>query len=466
MFCKFCGKVIEDDLPTCPECGRDLSQPVVNPQNSLNPTPAETPKKKVWPMIVGISVTVILLAVLGYFLLDQFGVWDGKDPKETTAATTGDGTEATGEATEPEATVNPEFVASNYAVPNEQAATKGDVVVATMGNAELTNSTLQIYYRLQIMEFLNYYGSYLSYIGLDYTQPLGKQPCYYDDKISWEAFFVNTAIETWQQDQALAQLAAEEGFTLDPELEAEFENIEASLEKQATDGGYENAEAMIKDVLGPANTLEGYMAYIRLSTIASEYYGSVYDAAQPTDEEAKTYYEENKATFEESGITLDCGLESAVRHILVSPEISEGASEATESQWKACLAEAERILQEWKDGEATEESFVALVPTYTADTGSAQTGGLYENVNPTSNFVENFLEWSVDMSRQPGDTGIVESNYGYHIMYFVSGEPYWLVSARAQLVSSITKDKMEDGMTKFPMERLDDNIALCEPKLS
>ena len=431
----------------------------------MNPTPVEAPKKKVWPMIVGISVTVILLAVLGYFLLDQFGVWDEKDPKETTAATTADGTEATGEATEPEATINPNFVASNYAVPDEQAATKGDVVVATMGSVELTNSMLQIYYRLQIMEFLNYYGSYLSYIGLDYTQPLGGQPCYYDDEISWEAFFVDTAIETWQQDQALAQLAAEEGFTLDPEIEAEFENIATSLNEQAVEGGYEDAEAMIKAVLGPANTLEGYMEYIRLSTIASEYYNSVYAAAQPTDEEAKAYYEENKATFEESGITLDCGLESAVRHILVSPEVSEGASEATEEQWKACYAEAERILQEWKDGAATEESFAALVPTYTADTGSAETGGLYENINPTSNYVENFLNWSVDMSRQPGDTGIVESTYGYHIMYFVSGEPYWLVSARAQVLSSITQGKMEEGMTKFPLERLDDNIALSEPKL-
>ena len=79
--------------------------------------------------------------------------------------------------------------------------------------------------------------------------------------------------------------------------------------------------------------------------------------------------------------------------------------------------------------------------------------------------MENFLNWSVDMIRQPGDTGIVESTYGYHIMYYVSGEPYWLVSARAQVISSITQGKMEEGMTKFPLERLDDNIALSEPKL-
>ena len=33
--------------------------------------------------------------------------------------------------------------------------------------------------------------------------------------------------------------------------------------------------------------------------------------------------------------------------------------------------------------------------------------------------MENFKNWYLDESRQPGDTGIVQSEYGYHIMYFV-----------------------------------------------
>ena len=31
-----------------------------------------------------------------------------------------------------------------------------------------------------------------------------------------------------------------------------------------------------------------------------------------------------------------------------------------------------------------------------------------------------FNDWCFDEARQPGDTGIVETNYGYHVMYFVS----------------------------------------------
>ena len=33
--------------------------------------------------------------------------------------------------------------------------------------------------------------------------------------------------------------------------------------------------------------------------------------------------------------------------------------------------------------------------------------------------VSAFNNWCFDSSRKPGDTGIVETTYGYHVMYFV-----------------------------------------------
>ena len=48
-----------------------------------------------------------------------------------------------------------------------------------------------------------------------------------------------------------------------------------------------------------------------------------------------------------------------------------------------------------------------------------------------------FNDWCFDSSRQPGDTGIVETDYGYHIMYFVGTDlPYWQVK-----VTSTLRDK-------------------------
>lgn len=102
-----------------------------------------------------------------------------------------------------------------------------------------------------------------------------------------------------------------------------------------------------------------------------------------------------------------------VRHILVS--FDTGASDEQKADAKA---EAEALLAQWKSGEATEASFAALATENTADPGSAANGGLYTDVYP-GQMVVNFNDWCFDESRKPGDTGIVESTYGYHVMYFV-----------------------------------------------
>ena len=45
-----------------------------------------------------------------------------------------------------------------------------------------------------------------------------------------------------------------------------------------------------------------------------------------------------------------------------------------------------------------------------------------------------FNDWCFDSSRKPGDTGIVETTYGYHVMYFVgTDEPNWKIQVRDDL---------------------------------
>ncbi len=113
-----------------------------------------------------------------------------------------------------------------------------------------------------------------------------------------------------------------------------------------------------------------------------------------------------------------------VRHILIAPEHvheegethAEGETYSTE-EMAAAKATAEALLAEWKAGDATEESFAALANEKSAD-GDGTTGGLYENVYP-GQMVTNFNDWCFDESRKAGDTGIVESTYGYHIMFYV-----------------------------------------------
>ena len=81
-------------------------------------------------------------------------------------------------------------------------------------------------------------------------------------------------------------------------------------------------------------------------------------------------------------------------------------------------AKAEKLLKEWKDGAATEDSFIEMVSEHSADEGSIATGGLYENIHHSSSYVEGFRNWAINPDRKVGDTELVESEYGVHIMYY------------------------------------------------
>jgi len=109
-----------------------------------------------------------------------------------------------------------------------------------------------------------------------------------------------------------------------------------------------------------------------------------------------------------------------VRHILIGFEggttDANGNTVYSEAEIAAAWATAEDLLTQWENGEATEESFAALAGEYSTDPGSVDNGGLYTDVRP-GDMVASFDAWCFD-NRQAGDTGIVETSYGVHIMYY------------------------------------------------
>jgi len=112
-----------------------------------------------------------------------------------------------------------------------------------------------------------------------------------------------------------------------------------------------------------------------------------------------------------------------VRHILVSFEggtadAATGATTYSDEEKASAMTAAEEILAQWKAGEATEASFAGLAAEKSSDTGSTANGGLYEDVYP-GQMVAAFEDWCFDEGRKAGDTGIVETEYGCHVMYFV-----------------------------------------------
>ena len=113
-----------------------------------------------------------------------------------------------------------------------------------------------------------------------------------------------------------------------------------------------------------------------------------------------------------------------VRHILVTPQGGTKSDDGktitySDAEWEACRAEAQSILDEWLAGDKTEASFGDLANKHSDDNGGKVTnGGIYTNVNK-GDMVANFDAWIFDSSRQVGDTGLVKTEFGYHVMYFV-----------------------------------------------
>lgn len=110
------------------------------------------------------------------------------------------------------------------------------------------------------------------------------------------------------------------------------------------------------------------------------------------------------------------------RHVLINAVDADADGSFSAEEIAQAEADAQAIYDEWlASGDTSAESFGELANTYSEDTGSNTTGGLYEQVYHDA-MVEPVNNWIFAEGRQEGDTGLVSyegSNYtGTHILYF------------------------------------------------
>ena len=160
--------------------------------------------------------------------------------------------------------------------------------------------------------------------------------------------------------------------------------------------------------------------------------------------------------MKESGITKTSGNMYDVRHILIKleggKENAEGEKIYTDAEWAKCKEEAEKLLQQWLDGEHTEETFAELANKHSDDTGSNTNGGMYTDLNADTNFVEEFVDWYMDKDRKVGDYGLIKTEYGYHVMYCSEIEAEWIRTCRDGVLSNETAKFLQIATETYPME--------------
>lgn len=118
------------------------------------------------------------------------------------------------------------------------------------------------------------------------------------------------------------------------------------------------------------------------------------DAVTVSDEEVQKYYFDNRKNLDDV----------TVCHILISVE--ENMSDDQKIQKKNL---AEELLERIRNG----EDMPALVREYSDDPGSKNNGGVY-TFKYSEPYAAEFKEWA--FNARIGDTGIVKTQFGYHIM--------------------------------------------------
>lgn len=274
-------------------------------------------------------------------------------------------------------------------------------------------------------------------------------------------YFPVAAVPTKDADGNDITMTEDEKTAAQEANKAEAREKAEAAEKALKDGS-KTAAALIEEYELTSSSAEASTVGSSVSSIYSEW---LKDAARKAGD--VTLVENGTSGFYVvvfHGRELDDAVASNVRHILVKAEISDGATAPTDEQRSAAHAKAEEILNQWKSGAATSESFAALAEEKSDDgrneDGSLRTaGGLYEEILPSSNYVTPFKDWIFsEGDRKSGDTGLVDINgsadgagyYGTHIMYFVGGiegDYEWQRNVRSTLISEATQT-WQEGLTE------------------
>lgn len=482
MKCKQCEAELEEGVTLCPACGCDntpeeeTAEPVVEETIPAQETPAEeapaeeeqetaeeeqkvenetTPilEGKLTPGKIALLVVLAVAAIAVVIALIVGGMNSGsKNPAEETTESTGT-TEATEGTIPPDGNPDDVTCKGTYTATDDQAVAEMDTVVATLGDDQLTNAQLNVYYWMQFYEFLNSYGDYASYMGLDYTLPLDTQvgP---DGTTTWQQYLVDASLDAWHTYSALKMEADKAGFEMEADFADYMESLDANMEASAASAGFESVQAMLEADMGPAVDMDAYKAYLDEYYTAYLYYDQLVSAIDASEAAVEAYFDENAETYAESGVEKNDDKYVDVRHILVMPTGGTTAEDGTvtysEEEWEACRVAAQAILDEWLAGEATEDSFADLANEHSEDGGSNTNGGLYENVY-VGQMVEPFENWCFDESRQYGDTGLVQTDYGYHVMFYVGSTPVWYATAESDLLSQKADEIMESARANYQM---------------
>lgn len=174
----------------------------------------------------------------------------------------------------------------------------------------------------------------------------------------------------------------------------EVDSINKSIDDSVKSMGRAEAEKQLKQLYGI--TVNEYKTIARDLTLVQKYMSQEQQKIEPTEDDYKKAYE-----------SAESADKVTVRHILIST-MGEDKKPLPEDKQAEAKKKADEVFEKVKAGGDMKE----LAKQYSEDPGSKEKSGQY--TLGRGEMVKEFEDWS--FSAKPGDTGIVKTEYGYHVM--------------------------------------------------
>lgn len=196
---------------------------------------------------------------------------------------------------------------------------------------------------------------------------------------------------------------------------------------------------------------------IKENEVMNKVYEEITKDATVTEDDAKTYYEANKATYTQ-------GAGATVAHILA--KFNDTNAEPTTEEDAKAKAKADEIKAKLDGGANFEE----LAKTESDDTGSATTGGSLGHIDYSSTqYVKEFMEGFKNL-KEGEISAPVKSQFGYHIIKVSNVQSEDKVqefdAVKDTITQTLTQQKQNDAYnTKLEEWKTELKVKTYEDKL-
>lgn len=277
-------------------------------------------------------------------------------------------------------------------------------------------------------------NQFLSSLGNGTTTP---------DKYDWNTKTGTETAKTTVKKSTLDQIqelkiqiikAKEAGLKLE---DSDKKSVDDAINQHITQyGGTRNvAEEGIKRDYGV--TLSELKAIYTDLTLAQKYRELESKKVNISDDDVKKYYDENKKNFDKVTVT----------HILVKTVDESGAAVSAGKKSEA-KKKAEELLARVKAGEDIKKLAEENSDDKPAATTKGGRGYQGEYTFGRGEMVPEFEEWAFKDDRKSGDSDIVETSYGYHVMQFQKRAETPLNDIKDNLKNSLLGQKQSEEFNK------------------